>query len=370
MHPDVLYADPPWGYVQTKNKGSLTTRGRGWKYLPMGIPQLRALSLPCARDALVFCWCTAPLLPTQLAILEDDWGLREIRVFRVWIKTCRRRTTHPFFGVGFYTAANAEYLVVGARGAPRASWKEEVGPPRAVWHPIGVHSQKPVALRRAVAAATPGRSRHELFARDCSDPEFTYHGDQQSTLTSGNASGAATMQATPLNVAERTRPAKRRRRLRTATFNGEIKNPNSPAYRVLWIDVDLEARQRIDLTSLRFDQHAFVVTRLEPTRLRASVDWYEAHGLLYKTVLFVSSSLGDDAFEAWLVGTTTTTRITTPGVKRTHRSSVLCGGASVQVVADALTTVFGADATKGYVGVTAPLGFELVENTRSQQPCR
>ena len=136
---DVVYLDPPWAYSQTKNKGSLTTRGRGWKYIPMGVSELEALELPLRPDAHVYCWCTAPLLPTQLSVLEDAWGLRNVGVFRVWLKTCRRRTDHPYFGVGFYTAANAEFLVVGTRGAA-------LPPPcvgRTTRHVVGAHSAKP-----------------------------------------------------------------------------------------------------------------------------------------------------------------------------------------------------------------------------------
>ena len=62
---EVIYADPPWNYVNNGIRGSTDPH-----YLTMTIEQICALKVPVANDSILYCWATAPLLPEALEVMR------------------------------------------------------------------------------------------------------------------------------------------------------------------------------------------------------------------------------------------------------------------------------------------------------------
>ncbi len=124
-------------------------------------------------NAALFMWATGPKLPEALAVMQA-WGFTYRTIAFVWMKLTRR-ANKPFFGMGFYTRANAEIVLVGTRGNGRqrrnASVRQMVldvydGPEdEQVAAPIGRHSEKPDEVRKRIERLYAG-PRLELFARE------------------------------------------------------------------------------------------------------------------------------------------------------------------------------------------------------------
>jgi N6-adenosine-specific RNA methylase IME4 len=336
---DVAYIDAPWGYQIQSNKGTLRNKDKTWKFAPLGWSALRRLVLPLRRDAVVFVWCTSPLLPSQLSVMEN-WGLSGIRLFRAFMKESRIQRL-PYFGTGYYTAANCEWLLVGFRGTATLDAIPEVQ--RAV---IEAHSVKPASFRDAVCRTTPGSSRIEMFART-TDPRFAAHGDQQNLLTtaSGATEQALRVSATGCVVADfRTRTRCAHTRVRTTTKRKRTMVDDG-GFRAIVLDLGLDRLQQVVLDDSLQDTHCFVLARLDPLDLGASTRCFKKWGMIYKTIMFVVVDSDDATFvQLWGVGVNVTTRITADGIKRRHISSVLDRRCDSLLLA--VETVLGTDVRK------------------------
>ena len=86
MRYGTIVADPPWHYRTTKTGGSLTS-GAAQKYLTLPTVDLCALPVRdlAAKNAIVFLWATAPMLPDALEVLAA-WGFT-YKGLIVWVKT-------------------------------------------------------------------------------------------------------------------------------------------------------------------------------------------------------------------------------------------------------------------------------------------
>ncbi len=171
----IVYADPPWAY----RKAPLVNRGRARavekEYATMRPEQIAALPVGgiCAPDSVLFMWATGPKLPEALMVMRA-WGFTYRTVAFVWIKLTTK-AAKLFFGMGFYTRANAELVLVGTRG--RGVKRRDASVPQIVLDvydgpelepvatPIDRHSAKPDEIRRRIERLYAGR-RVELFARD------------------------------------------------------------------------------------------------------------------------------------------------------------------------------------------------------------
>lgn len=158
----VVYADPPWAY----RKSPLVNRGRARavekEYPTMQPDEIAALPVAtwCAPDAVLFLWSVAPKLPIALAVMAA-WGFAFRTIGFVWVKTNRDGT--PFVGMGFYTRANAECVLIGVRG--RGLPRCDASVSQIVLAPRGRHSEKPDEVRRRIERLYAG-PRLELFARE------------------------------------------------------------------------------------------------------------------------------------------------------------------------------------------------------------
>ena len=343
---DVAYIDSPWPYHQKSNKGSLRNKDKSWKYVPMSWVALSQLALPLEQNASAFVWTTGPLLPMQLEIMKR-WGLHRFRLFRVFLKESRRKRI-PFFGTGYYSASNCEFLIFGAKGQPCEEAFEGPVVQRSL---VEAHSSKPQCFRDAVAAATPDCKRIEMFARSDTDERFDVHGDQTGLLRdqdhktqAKNIAAASVIQ--PGDFRERTKMGLKRKRTRIPQPACSIRN------RVIVVDLELAEMQKTTLVGLQ-DEHCFVIAKIDPCNLWETLQCYNLWHLEFKTIMFVSVDPNDDRFvQLWAVGVNSTTRITADGIKCKHVSSVIesTRGDAKRQLLDRIDAVFGAETQKLYIG--------------------
>jgi len=170
----LIYADPPWAY----RKGALENRGSARavekEYPTMQPDEIAALPVAaCAEDdAILLLWATGPKLPEALMVMSA-WGFRYQTIAFVWVKLTQNEK--PFLGMGFYTRANAELVLVGTRGKGRtrkhAGVSQIVLDPETATEtetfglPIAVHSRKPDEIRKRIERLYDGPYL-ELFARE------------------------------------------------------------------------------------------------------------------------------------------------------------------------------------------------------------
>ena len=132
----MIYADPPWRYAQKNLQGAAEKH-----YPTMSINDL----------------CE---LPEALRLIKA-WGFTYKSVAFVWLKK-NRRADSWFYGLGFWTRANAEVCLLAMRGHPR---RQAANVHQFIISPIEAHSKKPDEAREKIVALMGDVPRVELFAR-------------------------------------------------------------------------------------------------------------------------------------------------------------------------------------------------------------
>lgn len=150
----VIYADPPWRY----DSGTVDAERKAEKHYPtMEAAQICALPVGkdlATDDAVLFLWCTAPMLREGLQVM-DAWGFA-YKTNLVWDK---RK-----LGMGYWFRGVHEHLLLGVRGDPPKPVPSELSP--SVLHvPRGKHSVKPVEVAELIETYYPEVPKVELFAR-------------------------------------------------------------------------------------------------------------------------------------------------------------------------------------------------------------
>lgn len=155
----IIYADPAWTY---KDKALAGNRGAGCKYDLMSDQTLRTLpvSTLTAKDAVLFMWVTAPKMAEGLALCSA-WGFTFKTFAFTWVKR-NRKTPSWFWGMGRWTRANAEFVILGTKGKPH---RVNAGVSSVLDDPIAGHSRKPVSCRERIVTLMGDVPRIELFAR-------------------------------------------------------------------------------------------------------------------------------------------------------------------------------------------------------------
>ena len=110
----IIYADPPWRYSAKKVQGAAENH-----YPTMSIEELCALPVAelAAKDSALFMWTTFPQLPEALRLIRA-WGFTYKSVAFVWLKK-NRKADSWFYGLGFWTRANAEVCLLATKGHPK-----------------------------------------------------------------------------------------------------------------------------------------------------------------------------------------------------------------------------------------------------------
>lgn len=162
----IIYADPPWSYRDSASAGK---RGAVHKYPCMKMPELQALTAEVdnhtAENSALFLWATAPMMKEAFQLMTY-WQF-EFKTFAfVWVKTNRNQQpgqpVKSFFGMGNWTRANAEYVLLGIRGKIK---RQSASVRQIVFSPIREHSRKPDCIREKIVELMGDLPRIELFAR-------------------------------------------------------------------------------------------------------------------------------------------------------------------------------------------------------------
>ncbi len=91
----------------------------------------------------------------------ESWGFTYKSVAFVWIKQ-NRKSDALFWGMGYWTRANAEICLLATRGHPKRVAKNIH---QVILSHIEEHSKKPDEARKRIEQLMGNCSRIELFAR-------------------------------------------------------------------------------------------------------------------------------------------------------------------------------------------------------------
>ncbi|HZH74296.1 MAG TPA: MT-A70 family methyltransferase [Mariniphaga sp.] len=158
---DVIYADPPWHFKVWSRKGA--ERSAEIHYQTQSVEFLKEMNIQAISkpDCTLFMWATFPCLEQALE-LGKAWGFTYKTVAFTWVKT-NINNEKPFMGMGYYTRANAEIVLLFTKGKPLARHAKDV--PQVLISPRGRHSEKPDEIRKRIVRLFGNVARVELFAR-------------------------------------------------------------------------------------------------------------------------------------------------------------------------------------------------------------
>lgn len=105
-------------------------------------------------------WITFPLLREAWDVIES-WGFTYKSVAFVWVKQ-NKKTPSLFWGMGYWTRANAELCIIATKGSPKRQSKSVH---QVIMSPIEQHSKKPDITRDRIVELMGDVPRIELFAR-------------------------------------------------------------------------------------------------------------------------------------------------------------------------------------------------------------
>lgn len=132
----------------------------------MSLEEIKSLPVReiAAEDCALFLWATFPCLKEALEVI-DAWGFTYKTVAFVWVKQ-NRKSESLFWGMGFWTRANAEICIIATKGHPK---RVSSGIHQIIISHIEQHSKKPDEARNRIVALMGDLSRIELFARQKTD---------------------------------------------------------------------------------------------------------------------------------------------------------------------------------------------------------
>ena len=157
---NVILADPPWAFRAWSNKGM--GRSAEQHYPTMRLDDIKALPVAdlAAEDCVLFLWATFPMLKEAFAVI-DAWGFTYKTVAFTWVKE-NRKSSGLFWGLGYWTRANAEICLLATRGSPK---RQSAAVHQVILSPVEQHSKKPDEVRERIVALMGDVPRVELFAR-------------------------------------------------------------------------------------------------------------------------------------------------------------------------------------------------------------
>ena len=157
---NVILADPPWAYrVWSKKDVGRTAESH---YPTMSIEDIRALPVGdlAADNCALFLWITFPQLHEAFSLIES-WGFVYKTMAFVWVKQ-NRKSPSLFWGLGYWTRANAEICLLATKGNPK---RQSAAVHQVILSPVEQHSKKPDEVRERIVTLMGDVPRVELFAR-------------------------------------------------------------------------------------------------------------------------------------------------------------------------------------------------------------
>lgn len=162
---NIIYADPPWTFKTYSQKGK-EKKSPEAHYPCMSKEDIQALPVQdlCADDCVLFLWVTMPCLEEGLELIKA-WGFKYKTCGFVWVKR-NKKSDSWFWGLGYWTRANAELCLIATKGKPKRISKSvhQICDSR-----IMEHSRKPAEIRDSIVELCGDIPRIELFARQRAD---------------------------------------------------------------------------------------------------------------------------------------------------------------------------------------------------------
>lgn len=157
---NIIYADPPWQYKVYSKKGA--GRSAESHYPTMNIDDICNLPISeiADKNATLFLWATFPNLKEAFDVIKA-WGFTYKTVAFTWIKQNKRSNT-LFWGMGYWTRANAEICLLATKGTPQ---RKSAAVHQVIISHIEQHSKKPDETRDRIVQLMGNLPRIELFAR-------------------------------------------------------------------------------------------------------------------------------------------------------------------------------------------------------------
>lgn len=173
---NIIYADPPWQFqVWSPDTGLERSADKHYKTMKKNdIQNMRnVIDRIAAKDCVLFLWVTAPCLQEGLELIKA-WGFTYKTIGFTWIKQ-NKKNNSLFWGMGYYTRANAELCLLATRGKPLK--RVNRGVHSVVLSKIREHSRKPDEVRERIVELFGDIPRIELFARQ-QTPGWDCWGDE------------------------------------------------------------------------------------------------------------------------------------------------------------------------------------------------
>jgi N6-adenosine-specific RNA methylase IME4 len=172
----IIYADPPWSYKVWSKKG--LGRSAESHYRTMDKIDIQNLKIPSADTCTLFLWVTAPCLIEGIELCKA-WGFEYKTIGFTWIKK-NKKADSLFWGMGYWTRANAELCLIATKGNPKRVAKNVH---QVVYTPIENHSKKPDEVRNRIVKLMGDLPRIELFARQKTDGWDVWGNEVESDIT-------------------------------------------------------------------------------------------------------------------------------------------------------------------------------------------
>lgn len=156
----VIVADPSWDYNDKANAGK---RGSSYKYPTMDLVEIALLPVEeiSSKNSICLLWATAPMIREAMVVMKS-WGFTYKTFGFVWVKKTSKGTNK--IGMGNYTRANAEVVLLGVKGKPKV---KSHSVRQIIESVAGEHSEKPREIYDRVEQLMGEKSKKiELFARN------------------------------------------------------------------------------------------------------------------------------------------------------------------------------------------------------------
>lgn len=145
-----ILADPPWDFKVRSSKGEGRSASQHYKIMKLADIKAIPVADMAAPDCCLFLWTTDPHLPQALEVMAA-WGFTFKTVAFYWAKTNRNGSF--FKGMGYWTRANVEQVLLGTRGHPKRLAKNVE---RLIVAPRREHSRKPDETRERIERLAGG----------------------------------------------------------------------------------------------------------------------------------------------------------------------------------------------------------------------
>jgi len=180
---DIVLIDPPWQFNKRSNTSTKFGGGAMAHYPTMTMDEIAELDFTTFMkdNALMYCWVTLAKLPECIEAIQKP-NLKFVTTGFTWIKTNpvghkepqdginiydpnTETYRKPFYGVGNYTASNAEICLIFRKGK-MVKHKKKVS--QVIISPREKHSKKPAETYNLLETMYPSEefNKIEIFARN------------------------------------------------------------------------------------------------------------------------------------------------------------------------------------------------------------